>query len=243
MTAVHNASPSTPISINTLVLLAYKRAGLLPVEATVASANVIPKLEHGRQLLDLMLDGLATEGFNARTTSFYELPIVAGQEAYTLPDSILDVYEDAMFVNEDSHPAHTSGELICKQVDTTTWHLLTNKGSSSNRPSLYAAFRHGATTQLKFWPVPTDAGTMRLKTVRLLGGNSDGTKNPDLQRYWYGALIWCLAYQIALDSSLPAEKVAMLQRNAEAEKAKCLAYNREHTPTVATLYFPTQWSN
>lgn len=242
MPIVANSSPSTPISINALVLLAYKRAGLLPVEATLASANVIPRLEHGRQLLDITLDELVTEGFNARTTSFYELPIVAGQEVYTLPDSLLDVYEDAMFIPEDSHPTQTTGELVCKQVDMATWQLLTNKGSPSMRPSLYVAFRQGATVQLKFWPVPSDAGTMRLKTVRLLGGNSDGTKNPDLQRHWYGALIWCLAYDIAMDSSLPSDKTDRLIAKAEAAKKKCIAYDREHTPIVAQLHYPTQWS-
>lgn len=236
-------APSVPVSINGLILLAYKRAGLLPVEAKLSGANMIPKLEHGRQLLDVIMDGLATDGFNARTTSFYELPIVAGQESYTLPDSILDVYEDAMFIPTESHPTQTTGELVCKQVDTSTWHLLTTKGSTSTRPSLYASFRHGATVQLKFWPVPNDAGTMRLKTVRLLGGNATGTNTPDLQRYWHGALIWCLAYQVAVDSSMPADKVGMLGGMAEKEKKKCLAYSREHTPTVGYLLYPNQWAN
>jgi len=243
MTAISNA-PSTPISINMLILLAYKRAGVVPVEARLSGANMVPKLEHGRQTLDLILDGLATEGFIARTTEFYDLPLVPGESQYTLPDTILDVHEDAMFVpsaqNQDTK--HTSGELVCAQVGLSTWQTLTTKGSTSPHPQLYAADRSGATVVLRFWPVPSAAGTMRLKTVRLLGNNSDGSKSADLQRYWYDALIWCLAYYVAIDSSMPADRIAMLQSLAEERKKACVRYAFEHTSTQAVLSYQTQWS-
>lgn len=237
------STPSVPISVNTLILLAYKRAGVLPVEARLSGANMIPKLEHGRQLLDLIIDGLATEGFMARTTEFYDLPLQAGESQYTLPDSILDVFEDAMFVpNTNLDTKFTNGELVCKQVDVSTWQTLTVKGSSSTRPQLYAAFRDGATVVLKFWPVPNASGTMRLKTVRLLGSSADGSKSPDLQRYWFNALVWLLAADVALDSSMPLDKVQLIQGVAEQKKQDCVRYAFEHTSSVATLAYPSQWS-
>ncbi len=239
---VQASTPSVPISVNTLILLAYKRAGVLPVEARLSGANMIPKLEHGRQLLDLIIDGLATEGFMARTTEFYDLPLQAGESQYTLPDSILDVFEDAMFVpNTNLDTKFTSGELVCKQVDISTWQTLTVKGSTSTRPQLYAAFRDGATVVLRFWPVPNDTGVIRLKTIRLLGSSADGTKSPDLQRYWFDALVWCLAYVLAIDSSMPLDKVQLLQGVAETKKKDCVRYAYEHTSATATLNYPSQW--
>jgi len=238
------STPSTPISINTLILLAYKRAGVLPVEARLSGANMVPKLEHGRQTLDLILDGLATEGFSARTTEFYDLPLVAGESQYTLPDSILDVFEDAMFVSSaNPDTKFTTGELVCKQMDLATWQLLTTKGSTAPRPQMYVVARSAATVVLKFWPVPSAAGTMRLKTTRLLGSGSDGTKSLDLQRYWHDAIVWCLAYSVAIDSSMPAERIVMLQGIAEDKKRKCIGYSTEHTHTVAMLGYATQWSS
>ncbi len=235
--------PSVPISINTLILLAYKRCGILPVEAKLTGANMVPKLEHGRQLLDLLIDGLATEGFIARTLAFYDLAIAAGESQYTLPDTILDVHEDAMFVpSTNTDTKHTTGELICKQVDLTTWQTLTNKGAISTRPQLYTAARDGATVVLKFWPVPCDSGVMRVKTVRLLGGNADGTKSPDLQRYWHDALVWCLAYYIAVDSSM-VDKAATLKAVADEKKKLCLRYGTEHTSQVAMVGYGSQWSS
>lgn len=236
-----NQAPSTPVSVNQLIVLSYKRAGVLPVEAKISGANMVPKLEHGRQLLDLVMDGLATEGFIARTTEFYDLSIIAGESQYSLPDTILDVFEDAMFVpgapvNQDTK--HTTSELVCKQIDLSTWQTLTTKGSISSRPTLYAAMRHGATVELRFWPVPSESGTMRLKTVRLLGSNADGTKTVDLQRYWVDALVWTLAYYIAVDSSMPADKVALLLQVSEEKKVKCINYSFEHTGCQAVLVHP-----
>lgn len=236
-----SSTPSTPISINTLILLAYKRAGLLPVEAKLSGANMTPKLEHGRQLLDVIMDKLATEGFLARTTSFYDLTIIAGESQYTLPDTILDVHEDAMYVPSDNTDTkHTTGELVCKQVDVSTWQALTTKGTTSTRPTLYAAFRHGATVQLKFWPVPSEDGTMRLKTVRLLGGNATGTNTPDLQRYWHDALLWRLAYYVAVDSSMPSDRCALLKMEADMAKKECVRYAHEHTSQQAVVM---AWGN
>jgi hypothetical protein len=213
------------------------------VEAKLNGANMVPKLEQGRQTLDLIMDGLATEGFIARTTEFYDLDIVAGESQYTLPDSILDVFEDAMFVpSENPDTKHTTGELPCKQMDLATWQTLTTKGSISTRPQLYVAVRSGATVELRFWPVPSESGVMRLKTVRLLGSSADGTKSPDLQRYWYDALVWCLAYYVAIDSSMPAEKIALLQAISADKKKACVRYAFEHTGAVAMLSYPSQWS-
>lgn len=240
-----NTVPSTLVSINSLCLLAYKRAGLLPIEAKLSGANMTPKLEHGRATLDLILDNLAVKGFVARTMGFYDLPILAGESQYLLPDDILDVHEDAMFVpgpptNQDTK--HTTGELVCKQMDLATWQNLTTKGSISTRPQLYAAFRSGASVQLRFWPVPSDAGVMRVKTVRLLGGSGDGSKSADLNRYWYDALVWCLAYYLAVDGSMPAEKIQFLAQMSEAKKAECVAYSYEHTGQTASLCWPSQWT-
>jgi hypothetical protein len=238
-------APSSLASINELILLALKRAAIVPIEARLSGANMVPKLEHGRRLLDLIIDGLATKGFIARTMVFYDLPIVAGESEYTMPDSTLDVHEDAMFVPgppENQDTKHTTGELVCKQIDLATWQTLTTKGSISTRPQLYAAFRDGAAVKLRFWPVPSEAGTMRVKTVRLFGGNDNGALSPDLQRYWFDAIVWCLAYYFAVDASMPADKIGFLAQMSEAKKQECIAYSFEHTSQVATVNYPSQWS-
>jgi hypothetical protein len=232
------ATPSTPVPINTLILLAYKRAGLLPVEATTAGANMPAKLAHAKSLLDVILDNLAVEGFVARTMAFYDLDLVAGTSTYTLTDTILDVHEDAMSFTD----AEPTVELVCQQIDFATYQTLTTKTSESPRPQLYVALRSGATVEVRLWPVPSEAGTLRLKSVRLLGNNQTGTDTPDLQRYWLDALVWMLAYYVAVDSSLPLDRCQFLGSQAEAKKQACIRYGMEHTPIVAQYGYTTQWS-
>lgn len=237
-------APSALVSINQLILLAYKRAGVLPVEARLSGANMAPKLEHGRQTLNLIMDALATEGFVARTTGFHDLQLVAGEPYYTLPEDVLDVHDDAMFVGtENPDTKFTSGELVCKQVDLFKWSTLTVKGSVSTRPQLYVTFRHGALVNLRFWPVPSEAGVMRLNVTRLFGSSSDGNKSPDLERFWYDCLVWQLAYYIAVDTSMPADRVALLSGIAETKKRQCVNFSFEHTSgPQAVVDYPTQWS-
>ncbi len=237
-------APSTPISLNDLILLAYKRAGVLPVEARLTGANMVPKLEHGRTTLNLIMDALATEGFLARTTGFHDLQLVAGEPYYTLPNDVLDVHDDAMMVPAQSlDTKFTSGELVCKQIDLFKWSTLTVKGSISTRPQLYCVFRHGALVNLRFWPVPSEAGVMRLNVTRLFGSSSNGTKSADLERFWYDCLVWQLAYYIAVDSSMPSERVGLLAGIAESKKKQCVAFSFEHTTgPQAVVDYTTQWS-
>jgi hypothetical protein len=237
-------SPSAPVSLNELILLAYKRAGVLPVEARLTGANMVPKLEHGRQTLNLIMDALATEGFIARTATFHDLDLVAGEPYYTLPNFVLDVHEDAMYVPpENPDTKFTTGELVCKQIDLFKWSTLTVKGSISTRPQLYCVFRHGALVNVRFWPVPSEAGVMRLNITRLFGSSSDGTKSADLERFWYDCLCWQLAYYVAIDSSMPSDRVSLLAGIAESKKRQCVNFSFEHTsgPQVV-LDYTTQWS-
>lgn len=236
--------PASRVSTNALILLAYKRAGIVPVEARLSGANMTPKLEHGRQVLDLIMDALATKGFVARTSGFYDLPMVAGEPYYSLPEDILDVHGEAMFVPEENPDTKfTSGELVCKQIDQMAWSLMTVKGSISTRPQLYCVFRHGATVGLRFWPVPSEVGVMRLRTTRLFGGAGDGQKSVDLERFWYDALVWQLAYYLAVDSTMPPATIQMLQGTAEAKITECVKFSFEHTASIqAVVDTPTQWS-
>jgi hypothetical protein len=240
-----STTPSQPIKVNLLILMAYKRAGILPVEATLAGANMTPKLEHGRLVLDTVLDALATEGVNARSLVLHELPIVAGETTYELPDTVLDATGDAMFYSgdlEDFDPKRTESELAVKQIDIATWASLTAKQSESARPQLYTTLRDQPLVRVRVWPTPSANGVLRLRVARLFGGSADGRRPVDLQRYWHDALIWTLASYLATDSSLPTERCAFLGQVAEGKKRAALRYGSEQTPLQAVVDYRTQWS-
>ena len=240
-----NTTPSPAIKVNQLILRAYKRAGVVPVEATLAGANIVPKLEHGRMTLDTILDSLQTEGIMARSTVLHELTVKAGEPYYELPDTVLDAFGDAMFILgglEDIDPKRTNGELAVKNIDLAMWQALTNKEMESSRPQLYVVLRDKTNVRVRLWPTPSDDGVLRVRTLRLFGGSSIGDRPVDLARYWNDALIWCLAYHLATDHGLPTERCVYLAQVSEAKKAAAVRLGSESTPMQAMVIYPTQWS-
>jgi hypothetical protein len=92
-------------------------------------------------------------------------------------------------------------------------------------------------------PPPSDASSLRLKVMRLFGGSSVGTKSVDLERFWYDAIVWQLAYYIAIESSMPSDRVTLLASIAESKKKACVDFSFEHTSgPQAVIDYTRQWS-
>jgi hypothetical protein len=236
--------PASRVSTNALILLAFKRAGIVPIEARLSGANMVPKLEHGRQVLDLIMDSLATEGFVARTAGFYDLPMLGGEPYYSLPDDILDVHGDCMFVPSDNPDTKfTSGELVCKMIDQMTWSTLTTKGSVSTRPQLYCVFRHGATVNLRFWPVPSEAGgdaPADDAALRGRGRRAEERRPRALLVRLPRLADGLLPRRRQLDA---ARSDRLLAGVAESKKKQCVQFSGEHTASIqAVVDYQTPWS-
>jgi hypothetical protein len=227
-----DVQPPAPLTVNQLILLAYQQATLLPIEATLRSANMVPKLEAGRRRLDLILTALPREGFVARTQVQHYLRIEAGISEYELPGNILDMSGNAMFIQgaDNVELEASDGELLVPQVDIDTWNLQTGKGSESSNPTMYAVFADGGQVRIKLWPTPSEQGHLRCKCTRLLGGAGDGKSAPDLAMYWQDFLVYALAGELAVGNGVDQKHTLMLLQMAEAKKAACLRYGKEHTP-------------
>jgi hypothetical protein len=233
--------PTQALSINQLILLAYKQAALVPLEATLSSANMVPKLEFGRQHLDLLLPTLHLEGHLVQTQILHTELVEAGVAELKLPGHILDVSGSAMWVQtpagvEDPVETTTTGlELYVSQVDIETWHVQTNKEQQSPYPLMYAAQRDGGQCRVRLWPATSERGLLRFKAVRLFARAADGKGPPDLHIYWQDWLVHALAASLAQASGMPRADVMMLLQMAEAKKAACTRYGKEHPPQRAVI--------
>lgn len=230
--------PPKALTINEIILLAYQQATLLPFEATLRSANMVPKLEAGRKRLDLELLTLPREGFLSRASTMLVLRIEPGINEYKLPGHILDMSGHAMFIQGavDNVEHDSSGsELLVAQVDIDTWHLQTTKNTESSNPLFYAVFADGGQVKIKLYPTPSEGGLLRCKCTRLLGGAGDGKGPVDLQLYWQDWLVYALAGSLALGSGVDRQHCLFLLQMAEAKKASCLRYSKEKTPIQAVI--------
>jgi hypothetical protein len=215
---------STSMQIDEIVLAAYRIAGLVSVEQSAADPTWTQKASFGKTLLSMTLAELQTEGLIARYVDFYDVDMVAGTAAYTLPSDILDLVGDGEYTSptDDEDSPVSAGPV--RKIAIDQWQALSNKASEGT-PSLY--YVHKGTTgyafTVKLWPVPDEAGNVRFLAQRHNAETLQGTTTIDLETYWHKYLVYALAYDLAVASSLPADRLSVLRNERERRRDKCRA--------------------
>lgn len=242
-----SATSSTYNTIDELILQAYKRSGLIPIDFAIGGdVQWNAKAEHGRQTLNRLVNGLATLGFIDHFVDFFVLDLIAGTPTYDIdPDeNILN------FVDSGSHiplingveEVETTGETPVKPMSRHRWNTLSSKVAQST-PTLYYLHRNGPDLTIYLWPVPAQASKIRFQIHRLPGSNSIGTNNVDLQRHWDSWITYALAYEFMSDSKLPLEERAICREDRDAELTKLKGYETSNEGPDVIFCHSSPWSN
>lgn len=234
-----SSSTTREFSVNKIVTMALRKAGQLNVEEEATEAA----LGAGRDLLETVLDHLQTQGLSARQAKFYELELTEGTHIYTMPESTMDVVGTAMFIDEtNTSTTQTEGETHVQPIDRQRYQTLSSKGATG-RPTLYYTHREATLVQVWLWPVPSEGGTIRFQTQRLLADVQQGQNTVDLERYWTRCLVQTLAAEIAEDAGLSVAKVASMEAKAARLLQACKSYSMQHVNTQVRFGHRTSWSN
>lgn len=227
------------MSIDQIVELAFRVAGLIPVQQAIDEARAA----HGRDLLELEVKHLQAKGVYARSVDFYDLPLVAGTCRYTLPSNVLDVEGNGMYI-----PAGTAdltkapSETLVSRMSQSEWHEMSSKASESIPLQMY--IHRVPPLAAWFWPIPTEAGTVRLRIHRLFAdSNTDGNATIDLERPWQQCMVYALAHQLAITHSLPLERVVILKREADELFRECKGFANEYSGSQIYLDHRSSWRN
>lgn len=208
-------------NVATIAGTAYKLAGLVNVNQLPSAAQV----SFAQLLLDTILDGLQAEGISARATVFENVQLSPGEYKYSLSDEVLDIVGSGMYISpSETDLERANGETSLRQVSQEQWQTTSSK-SASGRPSLYFVYRAGTPVQAWLWPVPDESGTVRFQVHRKLADTDAGAATLDLELYWNQFVLWELAHQLALASSLPVSRCAYFAGEAHKKKeyAKSMA--------------------
>ncbi len=230
------------LNVNTIVLRADQLAGLMAPEQGFSGPTWNPRAAFGRDLLETILDELQTEGVFARGVSFTNLTLVAGTAIYALPETVFDVIEDGSYIAAGEDVDAATAEMPVIQKDRETWQRIGTK-SVESQPTLFFTDRSVFPIQVRLWPTPSEAGTIRFQTHRLLADTTDGNTTVDLERYWVQYLMWELAHQLASSASHPESKCARLAQTAAMKKERAKAYSNQGVPSQIYLDHPTSWSS
>lgn len=211
-----STSTGRKFTIDVLVTLAFRRAGLVSITQTPRETE----LKHGRLVLENVVDELAVYGGPfARTTAFINVSITKGQTEYPLPATVLDLLSPAMYIDPtNTDITRADGETPIDLVSEEEWTKYSSK-SASGRPIKMYADRTSSDDIVTavLWPVPDEAGaTVRFYVQRRLADTDDGGATLDLQTYWNPYIISRLAARLAQDSSLD-QRSAKLDSEAERQ--------------------------
>lgn len=234
------ATTSTYVpSIDTVVAQAYRRAGLL---SQLQSPSTV-QAALGRELLSNIADSLQAEGVLMRATQFGYVPLVQGQNAYLMPENVLDLVGNGAYISptDSQLPFQAMSETVVVKKDRDTWQALAAKGSQS-QPTLYYFAREAPQSTLYLWPTPGAAqagGKIRFEQHQMRPDVSNGNNTLPFERYWTDFFVWELAFQLAMDSSLDLGRAAALATRASSLKERAKGYSKQNVSMQAVITHPT----
>ncbi len=229
-------SSTNEFSIDRIVLHAFRHAGLWGIDQGADGLDWERKAVFGREVLEMLIKHLEAQGRLVRAQRFYDLTLVSGQEEYTLPEAIMDVYGDAALIQADQVGQDRSFETPVRQISRERWQGLGIRGDTG-MPTLYYVERSLTTLSLRLWLTPddTNAGQLRIQAYYLLANATGGGSTPDLERYWAIYLVDALAARLAEAAGLPGDKVSRHRQDAQASMQLAKQYSRQRTNNQAVV--------
>lgn len=244
-----NADIATLSTIDEVILDAYKKAGLLPIEFGIGSdVQWSSKAAHGRRTLNRLLAAFSTHRFFEFFVNLDYLELAAGTHDYQLDPDILNIVDDGSYIPASNDPEEevTQGETPVKPMSAFRWNQLSGKESSGTPMHYYLErnkFFDDLSLHVRVWPIPNEDGKIRFRTHRVPGSSSIGSANPDFKRHWELWAVYALAYELMIDSSMPLDACDRMKLNRDEAWEVIKSYDTNNTPPDVVFVHSTPWSN
>jgi hypothetical protein len=238
------SAPATESIIDQVVLSAFKKAGLLPIEYEIgADSTWAAKSSHGRDILNRIIYSPEVNSSIDYFMDFDDVVLTANEQYYTMNSDVLNVIGDASYIPADNADTKdTDGETIVTQINVHRWNTLSSK-NASGRPSLFYVKRTGKSIQVRLWPQPDEAGTIRFQVHTLAASSKVGSDDFDLRRYWENYLVHAVACELMVDSKMPVEDQTIVLAERNRLLVECKKAAEPNEPPVLILTHRTGWSN
>lgn len=201
-------------NIDVIVKGAMVMSGLMNPNQSLTAAQHVADAVVCRELLSDILDALPSRGVTLRMLRFVEQTLVAGTYKYTLDADVLDVIGGGMYIEPGEDVDEAAGETFVTQVSQESWHRLSAK-DSSGLPTQMFAYKGGSAIELRFWPIPDAAGTVRFQAHTKPGDSINGSDTVDLNTYWREYLKYELAHRFTLGKGGDLQRAGYFHTLAE----------------------------
>lgn len=237
------ASTNTYVpTINEIVAMAYRRAGIKNVQQSPTSVEAAV----ARQLLSTIVTALEAEGIAMRAVQPGYVVLAEGQNLYTLPEDVIDCVGNGAYIDPtvSQVPFQASSETVVVKMDRDTYQNMSSK-SAQSRPTMYYFARNAPLSTLYLWPTPSASeagGQIRFQYHQLRPDVTNGNNTLPFERYWDEYFVYALAGRLALDNSMGLERVGYMDQLAGAKKDICKGYSKQSVNMQATIDHMTGWN-
>ena len=202
---------------------AYERIGRNA--ATLSSLDV----DSARRSLNYLFSDWANDGPNLWEVDLVALPLVPGQQSYTL--DVETAYLLQVYTRTTAGGVNT--DLMIQPISRAEYAALPNKANEAERPTQYY-FQRTATPSLFVWPVPRAAGvTLYYYRMKIQQDAGAFTNSLDANNRWMEAIASGLAMKLATKFS--PDRLPVLIPQYEAAYARAKAEDRERVPLRITI--------
>jgi hypothetical protein len=203
-----SSSRSYNPTIDKIAKQAMVLSGLVNANADINSTNHAADAYVCRQHISDVLDDCAAYGVILRHLRFVDVDVVASDSTYVQDDEVLDVLGDGMLTLDTG-----GSETLVKQIGIDDWHRLTDK-TSEGHPTQMFAYREGPTVELRLWPIPDSAATLRFQAHIKPADSTNGSDTIDLPPYWRSYVQFEVAHRFCLGKGLDAKGAYLAQMAA-----------------------------
>lgn len=180
-----------------------------------------------RRSLNLLIAEWANRGINLWTIDSGEIPMIANQATYNLPNDTVDIIEQVIRQYPDSQ---NQTDITINRISVATYSTIPNK-LTTGRPIQVYVDRQSPTPTITVWPLPQTSDTYTFvywRLRRMDDAGSPATNTVDIPFRFYEALIAGLAYRLSVKKN-PAIS-PMLKQMADEAFDLAAAEDRERAP-------------
>lgn len=170
-----------------LIEEAYERCGIKSLNGY--------DIRTARRSLNILAQEWANRGLNLWTVEEKTIPLVAGTQAYDLPEDTIDLLEHK--IRSGSGTSQVDQDLT--RISMPTWAGISNKNQVGAPAQIY--IERGVVPKVRVWPVPSTDATLVYWRLRRLQDVVAMTDNFDAPMRFVPALTAGLAFHLAMKRS------------------------------------------
>jgi len=209
-----------------IITEAYERVGRAP--STLSSQDI----DSARRSINYLFSDWSNDGPNLWEVDLVVLPLVAGQQSYTLDVQTVSILQAYTRVTSGG----INNDIMIQPISRSEYAAIPNKAQVGARPFQYY-FQRTSTPQLFLWQVPQDNSvTLRYYRMKIQQDAGAMTNSLDAPNRWMEAIASGLAAKLA--TKFAPDRLQFLRGEADASYARAKAEDRERVPLRITI---DQW--